>query len=155
MLDIACGAGRWTKVLADKFGNRRVIGLDLSDAMLAAVQLALPGILTVRANALSLPFGTATLGAANCFAALQIMPDPAKVIAEIGRSLKPDGTFTLGTLRPAPRPVQRYFQRRQEEVFRTRSFHFTELETWIHAAGMRICHHIAPACFHFVTARRL
>jgi SAM-dependent methyltransferase len=154
VLDVACGAGRWTRVLMEKFGSRRVIGLDLSDAMLDAIGRALPGILTIRASAMWLPFGNSTLGAVNCFAALQIMPDPAHVIAEIGRCLQPGGIFTLGTLTPAPRPIQRYFQRRQEEVFSTRSFEPSDLVAWIHSAGMRIVHQITPASFLFLTAER-
>ena len=154
IVDIACGAGRWTRILTEKFGSQRVIGLDISDAMLARIVRALPDILTLRASAMNLPFGDSTLGGANCFAALQIMPDPARIIAEIGRCLQPGGTFTLGTLTPAPRSVQRYLQRRQEEAFNTRSFDPTDLDAWIRAAGMRIVHQITPASFLFLTAQR-
>jgi SAM-dependent methyltransferase len=154
IVDIACGAGRWTRVMVNDHGADRVIGLDLSVAMLNAIARALPDILRVRASAMRLPFADGSLGAVNCSAALQIMPDPGHVIAEIGRCLGTGGSFTLATLTQAPRPVQRYFQRRQEEVFNTRSFEPHQVNAWLDAAGLELVHEYTPACFLLCTARK-
>jgi len=155
ILDIACGAGRWTKVFADKFGQDRIIGLDMSPAMLAYIRHQLPGVLAVRGSALQLPFNDDSLGAVNCSAALQIMPDPQKVIQEIGRCLRPGGTFTLATLKPASRPLQRYFQREHEKVFNTRSFDPKDILEWLAGANLTVTDHTTPSCFQLVTAKNL
>ncbi|MGV0741121.1 class I SAM-dependent methyltransferase [Mycolicibacterium sp. XJ870] len=154
ILDIACGAGRWTRVFADQFGYERIIGLDMSPAMLTAISRDLPGVLAVRASALRLPFMDDSLGAANCSAALQIMPDPKKVIQEIGRCIRPGGTFTLATLQPASRQLQRYFQHRQEEVFNTRSFDPKDILEWLDGANLTVIDHTTPAGFQLVTAEK-
>jgi ubiquinone/menaquinone biosynthesis C-methylase UbiE len=154
ILDVACGAGRWTSVFVADHGADRVIGLDLSVAMLTAHAAALPGVLRLRASAMRLPFADGTLGAVNCSAALQIMPDAGQVINEIGRCLTTGGTFTLATLVHASRPVQRYFQRRQEEMFNTKSYELEQIRTWLDAADLELLDHQTPACFLLLTARK-
>ncbi len=99
VLDLGCGPGRWTRTVCEYVGGDRVIGLDLSVAMLAAIGVALPDLCLVRASALQLPFLGATLGAVNCSNALQLFPDPHLAIAEVGRCLRavpnrpPNSTF--------------------------------------------------------------
>ncbi|WP_370942368.1 class I SAM-dependent methyltransferase [Amycolatopsis sp. cg5] len=154
-VDIACGPGRWTRVLVEKFGADQVIGLDLSVTMLRAIHEALPGISLVRADAMDLPFADSSLGGVNCSAALQIMPDAARVISEFGRVLGPGGTFTLASLTEAPRPLQRYFQRRQEVAFGARSFRLDDVLEWTRASGMEVLDVTTPASFLLLTARKL
>jgi ubiquinone/menaquinone biosynthesis C-methylase UbiE len=117
-------------------GLDRVIGLDLSAAMLAAIGMALPGLCLVRASALQLPFPDAVLGAVNCSNALQLFPYPHLAIAEIGRCLRPGGCFTAFTFRQADRPTYRYFQLRHEATFNVRSFSPADIATWLDAADM-------------------
>ncbi|MFD4637103.1 methyltransferase domain-containing protein [Lentzea sp. NPDC058436] len=154
-VDIACGPGRWTRVLVEKFGADRVIGLDLSLAMLHAIHEALPGISLVRASGMDLPFADGSLGGVNCSAALQIMPDAAKVISEFGRVLAPGGTFTLASLTHAPRPLQRYFQHQQETVFGTKSFRLDDVLQWVRSSGMEVLDVTTPASFLLLTARKV
>jgi ubiquinone/menaquinone biosynthesis C-methylase UbiE len=97
LLDVACGTGRYTRWLAARYGGRRVVGLDLSFPMLRrAVRAVDAGGDTnyVRASALALPLPDATFGAVNCFAALHLFPDPARAVQEVGRVLRPGGSFT-------------------------------------------------------------
>jgi SAM-dependent methyltransferase len=97
LLDIACGTGRYTRWFAARYAGRQVVGLDLSFAMLRrAVRVAGAGSETsyVRASALSLPFTDSAFGAVNCFAALHLFPDLERAIQEVGRVLRPGGSFT-------------------------------------------------------------
>jgi SAM-dependent methyltransferase len=154
VLDVGCGAGRWTRTVCEHVGADAVIGLDLSTAMLAAIGTALPGLCLVRASALRLPFLDAVLGAVNCSNALQLFPDPDLAIAEIGRCLRPGGCFTAFTFRQASRPAYRYFQLRHEATFNVRAFTPADIATWLDAAGMDLEDLTGPAGAMLFTARR-
>jgi SAM-dependent methyltransferase len=138
ILDLACGAGRWTRTIVQQAGVSRVVGLDLSVAMIDLIRRELPELCVVRASALQLPFATGSLDAVNCSNALQLLPDPRAVVQEIGRCLRPGGVFTAFTFRKAERPAYRYFQRRHEETFNVRAFRTTELVTWLGTAGLDV-----------------
>ncbi len=154
VLDVGCGAGRWTRTVCEYVGVDRVIGLDLSVAMLAAIGAALPDMCLVRSSALQLPFLDATLGAVNCSNALQLFPDPHLAIAEVGRCLRPGGSFTAFTFRQADRPAYRYFQLRHEATFNVRSFPPADIATWLDAADMDLVDLTGPAGVLLFTARR-
>ncbi|GAA1027370.1 MULTISPECIES: class I SAM-dependent methyltransferase [Amycolatopsis] len=136
LLDLACGAGRWTRTLAEHVGSGHVVGLDLSTAMLAAIQRALPELPVVRASALQLPFADGSLGAVNCSNALQLLPEPRTVLQEVGRCLRPGGRFSAFTFLRARRPAYRYFQKRHEQTFNVRAFEVGELVAWLDSAGL-------------------
>src|SRR5258708_12223954 len=58
-LDIACGSGKLTTVLAKIAGDGgRVVGLDFSPQMLEAARRANPPIEFIEADPLNLPFTT-------------------------------------------------------------------------------------------------
>jgi SAM-dependent methyltransferase len=154
VLDLACGAGRWTRTVAAHVGEPRVIGLDLSVAMLDLIRAELPGLCVVRGTALRLPFTTGSLGAVNCSNALQLLPDPRAVIHEIGRCLAPGGTFTAFTFRQARRPTYRHFQRQHERTFNVRAFRVDELVSWLTSAGLELTDLSTPAETILFTARR-
>lgn len=97
VLDVACGAGRWTRTLEQRFGPDRVIGLDLSFAMLALAQRVVPSIALLRGSAMTLPFADHSLGAVNCWNAIQALPDPPNAIREMSRVLKLGGSLTCLT----------------------------------------------------------
>ncbi|MEU2425687.1 class I SAM-dependent methyltransferase [Streptomyces sp. NPDC007851] len=152
VLDLAAGAGRWTGTLARALGPERVIGLDLSSSMLGRLHVSLPDVLAVRASALALPFADATLGAVNCWNALQAIPDPEKAISEVGRCLRPNGTFTLFTFRPTADPIVRHFQNRVHpgvSVPETEAVH-----EWLARSGMTVRNQHCPGNFLFLTAVR-
>jgi len=152
VLDLAAGAGRWTGTLARALGPERVIALDLSSSMLGRLHQAIPEVLAVRGSALALPFADETLGAVNCWNALQAIPDPAMAIREVGRCLRPGGTFTLFTFRPTADPVVQYFQNR---VHPGVSVPDTEaVRAWLAAAEMTVLEQSTPANFLFLTAVR-
>ncbi|WP_354639875.1 class I SAM-dependent methyltransferase [Kitasatospora camelliae] len=152
VLDLAAGAGRWTRVLTRSLGEDRVIALDLSAEMLAQLRAKLGGVLTVRGSALELPFGNASLGGVNCWNALQAIPDPEQAISEVGRCLRPGGTFTILTFRQAVDPLYRYFQRGLERQAHRGSFDPDQLTGWLADAGMSVRDLSGPGNFLFVTA---
>ncbi|MEV4518273.1 class I SAM-dependent methyltransferase [Dactylosporangium sp. NPDC049525] len=154
ILDLAAGTGRWTAVIAETFGAERVLALDLSAAMLRQVRAGLPGVATVRGSALALPFHDASLGAVNCWNALQSLPDQAAAIAEVGRCLRPGGTFTFMTFRPSTDPLYRVLQTAPFGVIPVALSAPEDLRTWLSAAGMRVVHQWTPGSFVFVTATR-
>lgn len=157
VLDLAAGAGRWTAVLAEAVGSERLIALDLNPAMLTWLSGRLPDVPALRASAQALPFDDATLGAVNCWNALQAMPDPAGVIAEVGRCLRPGGSFTLLTFQQAADPIDRHFQ----GTFRGPGFPdgmplfaLADLRAWLAAAGLTVRDEYTPGTFAVITAER-
>ncbi|KPM50743.1 hypothetical protein ACG83_38910 [Frankia sp. R43] len=154
VLDLAAGTGRWTAVLAATFGTGRVIALDLAGAMNREIARTLPDIANLRASALALPFADGSLGAVNCWNALQMLPDPAAVFAEVGRVLRRGGTFTVLTFRKAADPADRYFQSRQFGVHGVRQFDHAEMTGWLADAGMSVRDLSGPNNLLLLTAVR-
>jgi hypothetical protein len=159
VLDIAAGAGRWTEVLAETVGAERVIALDLNPPMLSMLRARLARVPAIRASAAPLPFGDASLGAALCWNALQAFPAEAPaVIAEVGRCLRPGGTFTLMTYRNSDDPVYRYFV--DSHTFSQYSggpklFGLGRLRGLLAGAGLRVRAEWCPGTFVFITAERV
>lgn len=152
VLDLACGAGGWTRHVAAHVGRDRVIALDYSPAMLNACRAALPGVLTVRGSASALPIRAGGLGGANCSDALQALPDPARALLEVGRCLAPGAPFTAFTFAEAAFPY-RYFQHRFPVVPR-RLFTRESLTAYLEAAELDTVNLGGPQQALFTTARR-
>lgn len=127
VVDLACGAGGWTKFVARHVGPSDVIALDYSAAMLKACGAAVPGISLVRASSSSLPFSNGSLGGMNCSDALQALPDVARAFSEASRCLRPGAPFTVFTFREAASPYA-YFQHRLPTNARTLFSHGQILE---------------------------
>lgn len=141
VLDLACGTGRYSRWLGESAGDRAVLGLDLSAAMLARARAdaasAGRGELTfARASALALPIASGALAAACSFGALHLFPDPALAIAEIGRALTSGGTFACLTVGAAPAGARRPLERAFSRAANLRFFERAELTAWLAAAGL-------------------
>lgn len=154
VLDLACGAGRWTRTLVQRFGADNVIGFDLSFASLHACRVANPSTPLVRGNAWTLPFADATFGAINCSNSLQLIPDTPRVLQEVGRTLKPGGTFTCFTFRRSESSTYRVLQGTVERVMTVRAFRIDDIEHWLNAAGMELVDVSGPNLALLFTARK-
>ena len=156
VLDLAAGTGRWTSVLADAVGHERVIVVDTGLSMLTVLRRRLPRVPAVLGSALDLPFADNSLGAVNCWNALQAFPEDASAaVAEVGRCLRPGGTFTVLTFTYDDDPIGEYFQRTHHFPSRPAGmllFGRDELRRWFADAGMSIRDMSGPGSFVFLTA---
>jgi ubiquinone/menaquinone biosynthesis C-methylase UbiE len=153
VLDVACGAGRWTRVLAELVGTDRVIGLDFSKAMLDACRAAVPQISMIRADATRMPLAGGSMGAVNCWNALQLFEQPESVITEAARCLQPGGTFTGFTYRKAT-GLYEHFQSRVCAALTVRPFVEAELVRTLEAHGFEMIDVSGPALILLFAARR-
>jgi SAM-dependent methyltransferase len=96
VLDVACGAGRHARALFAL--GARVVGVDLSGALLAEASLRGEGPGLARADMRALPFGEAFEAVCLFFTSFGYFPEPAEdagVLAETARVLRPDGALLL------------------------------------------------------------
>ena len=99
LLDVGCGTGEIIVRLAAKYAGARFVGIDLEEPHLAraAARCAEFGdrVRFQTGDALALPFDDAAFDAVICRHLIQAVPDPACVIAEIHRVLRPGGRAHL------------------------------------------------------------
>lgn len=84
LLDLGSGVGGYSGELAER--GARVIALDLDPAREGA-----PGIRRVAASAAAVPLRTASIDFVFCASLIEHVPDPAAVLSEIERVLRPGG----------------------------------------------------------------
>jgi ubiquinone/menaquinone biosynthesis C-methylase UbiE len=101
LLDVASGTGRLplTVLLASK-GGCRVVAMDRSSAMLAEARRKLDrqgwvDVVYLVHDAAHLPFADGQFPAVCCLEALEFMPQPASVLAELLRVAQPGGLVVL------------------------------------------------------------
>ncbi|MFO0956201.1 MAG: class I SAM-dependent methyltransferase [Isosphaeraceae bacterium] len=91
VLDLGCGKGRFGRHLRDR--GARVVGLDVAFGMLDGGD----GPARVQGSALSLPFRDAAFDVVLAVEMIQHLPPRGleRVLAEIGRVLKPEGHLAV------------------------------------------------------------
>jgi ubiquinone/menaquinone biosynthesis C-methylase UbiE len=102
VLDVACGTGALTRVVAQSVGpNGRVVGLDLSPEMLAEARKITFDASSVapiewrEGDASATPFDSETFDIVFCNFGLMFFPDRVIALKEIRRVLKKDGRLAL------------------------------------------------------------
>ncbi len=96
ILDAGCGMGRYLRIAAES-SARLIVGLDLSEAVIAARELTIerPKIAVVRGDLLRLPFAPATFDQIYSLGVLDHTPNPRQAFLELARLLKPGGRIAI------------------------------------------------------------
>lgn len=99
VLDVACGPGNFTRDFARPAGDGLVVGIDASRSMLdvAVRDTNDTNVAFLRGDACALPFRDDSFDAICCFAALYLIEEPMRALAEIVRVLAPGGRIALLT----------------------------------------------------------
>lgn len=97
VLDVACGPGNFTRDFALASGDGLVVGIDSSETMLGVAVRDNPmgNLAYLRGDARDLPFRDESFDAVCCFAALYLIEEPMRALAEIVRVLAPGGRLAL------------------------------------------------------------
>lgn len=102
-LDAACGAGWGTAVLAAQ--STRAVGLDLSAAAIADANRDYGGLADFHeADLRELPFADDEFDSVVCFEAIAHVAEPAQVLDELRRVLRPGGPVLVSAPNPAVYP---------------------------------------------------
>ena len=97
VLDLGCGPGESAFGMLERAAGTEVVGVDLSASMIRFASLRRRLEPTgaratfVQADAMALPFGDATFDAVTGHSFLYLVPDAARVMAEVARVLRPGG----------------------------------------------------------------
>jgi demethylmenaquinone methyltransferase/2-methoxy-6-polyprenyl-1,4-benzoquinol methylase len=115
VVDVACGTGRLSALLAERVGPfGRVVGVDLSEGMIERARSDYRDVVQLRfevGNALSLPFPDGSFDAATIAFGLRNLADFAAGFAEVARVVRPGGRVVcLELTMPRPRIWGRIFQ---------------------------------------------
>jgi ArsR family transcriptional regulator len=107
--DLGCGTGQVAAAIAPFVG--RVVAVDRSHDMLQAARRRLREHANVdvrRGELEALPIADAELDAASLLLVLHHLPDPAAVLAEAARVLKPGGRLLICDMLPHDREEYRH-----------------------------------------------
>jgi SAM-dependent methyltransferase len=93
-LDVGCGPGALTRVLADVLGEPNVAAVDPSDSLLEACRGRVPGSDVRKGSAESLPFDDGRFDAALSQLVVNFLDDPEAGVREMRRVVHPGGVVS-------------------------------------------------------------
>jgi len=102
VLDVACGTGIVTRLVANKIGSAgQVVGFDLNAGMLARARASreTAAIEWRLGNATDMPFADATFDCVICQHGLQFIPDKVAAVSEMHRVLADRGRIVISVWR--------------------------------------------------------
>lgn len=120
ILDLACGYGYGSEILAASTHVRSYVGIDASEAAIAhaGTRFASPARRFLNASATAIPLPDASVDAIVSLETLEHLPDPSLAVAEFRRVLRPGGVV-VGSV------PSRYFDDRAEQVYGPNPYHVT------------------------------
>ncbi len=96
VLDVACGTGVVARTATERVGSTgSVVGVDLSDAMLAVARRIRPDLEWRQADVAAMPFVDAEFDVVVSQMALMFFPDPAAALREMRRVARPTGAVAV------------------------------------------------------------
>src|SRR5262249_6822981 len=98
VLEYGCGAGQWASSLAIE--GARIVGIDLSDAQLAAAHTKHPTLRLVQAAGQLLPFPPGCFDLVFCDHGALSWVDPYVAVPEVVRVLRPGGRLVFNVASP-------------------------------------------------------
>lgn len=98
IIDVGTADGLMLSSLRHKLGPLTFIGVDYSLDLLRAFPFT--DAYKVQADAMNLPFGTSLADAVIATAVIEHVPDPARMVRECAKILRPGGLFILTTPDP-------------------------------------------------------
>jgi ubiquinone/menaquinone biosynthesis C-methylase UbiE len=111
LLDVGCGTGTMLAMMEAVYGTRGV-GVDFSrGAVESAIACRRGESEFFTADALQLPFRDGSFDIVTTLSVLEHVSDPARMISEIGRVLKPGGRMLLHTASKKNRWTWHWWQR--------------------------------------------
>ena len=90
-LDVGCGPGTLTAVLADRLGAEQLSAVDPSPSFVLAVRALLPEVDVRDGAAEELPFGDEVFDLATAQLVVPFMADPVRGLSEMRRVVRPGG----------------------------------------------------------------
>lgn len=157
MLDVACGSGGVTSVVASLLrGDGFVIGLDDSATMMqrAVRDNSCARAVYMRADPLNLPFNDGAFDVACCFAALHLVQEPFGVLQEMVRVLSPGGRIAVVTTYGRESLLLRASLELGATICGVRMFDRATIPAFLAAAGLIGIDQWFRGMSQFVTARR-
>src|SRR4051794_40029857 len=101
-LDVGCGTGAFSKLIADRCTPRAISGVDPAPAQVEHARQQLPNAALQVADALALPFGDNEFDVVASALVLHFLPDRGKAFGEMRRVAKPDGIVAGYTWNRSP-----------------------------------------------------
>ena len=133
-VDLACGTGRYARIMSRDYNAQIVFGVDLSKPMLKLAierdrELGIDNIIYMRADSANLPLARESSNWVNIFGALHLFPNPQQAINEISRISEKGALVTFLTARKLDdsiilKNIQRQFSKIADFIF----FSESELE---------------------------
>jgi SAM-dependent methyltransferase len=145
VVEVACGAAHQAQAIAERV--RQVVGVDLTPEMLDAGRRRLDdaevrNVLLEEGNASALPFVDDSFDLSYSRFALHHVEDPAAILAESGRVVRPGGRVAVVDLvSPDPDLADRFndYERRRDPSH-TRALTVEELDRAFASSGLDIVH---------------
>ena len=102
-LDVGCGNGAFTEVVATRCAPASLDGIDPFDALLdyARTRPATRDARFRQGDAMALPYADAAFDVATMALVISFVAEPARAVAELARVMRPGGTVVLVRLHEA------------------------------------------------------